>query len=994
MAGLILTAKAQNNTPLKDYTIKVWSNTDGLPSNNLSQVTQDQRGYIWISSFDGAARFDGNVFKIFETQNTPLLITSAIHSVLSLPDSSMYFSTQSSGLLYYKKGVFTNPFENSILPKNIIFSYMDVKGRLWIASEFEGLYFVEKGQVNKYNIPEFNKLTIRSIAVDADNAVWVASQGGGVAKITESGYELYTSDNYALPSNFAYSILYHKGIMYIGTELGLCTIKEGKWVVDVRFTKKIIYDIVADSNSNIWFATVSGLARLSNLDSLEHISVEDGLPERSINGIALDNQNNIWLATYRGGLVQLKQSVFKNISERDGLSYHNVNSISEAKDGRIFIGNYNGGIDVVENDVVKPFSIKTNLTNIPIKDILIEDDGTIWIANYSSLIKKTYKEEKVYSSANGLISNQMRSLLKASDSSIWVSSRNGGINIINKDGSIESISIKEGLGSDFIFSIDESEDGNMVLGSANGGVNIIDTNHNVEIIYPDTSLTGVYIFNIYIENESRMWLATNVGLYCYYNKEFYLVSHEKGLPVQAVFDVIEDKNENLWLTSTSGVIKIEKKELLKYVNGDIASIKYTLLDDSDGMISKECTGATRSLLASDGRIWFPTIHGVSILDPNNLMLTHREKYSPFIQNVIIDDYPVDKYSGGNLVSKIEIEPGHDNYIFDFTSLGSFSADKVLFKYKLEGFDKDWSLPSSNRQAKYTHLPYGTYTFEVKAGSNNEEWSDNYAQITIIIKPYFYETRSFIVFTVLFLIAVIILVFRLRTFAVNKRNKELIKLNYELDSFAYRVSHDLKAPLSSIQGLLNVARLDDSENAKMYYNMIEGSVHKLDNFIKDIIDYSKNARTDIKTEVVNVNSLVAQVIESLSHDTYSDKITSYVEIGEELTVTIDKTRLVFILNNLITNTFKYADLNKKEPFVKVKVYLEKDDLILKIIDNGQGIDKEFQSKVFDMFYRANKESSGSGLGLYIVKESVEKLKGNLELISNLGQGTTVIVTLPV
>ncbi|VAW27078.1 hypothetical protein MNBD_BACTEROID06-381, partial [hydrothermal vent metagenome] len=207
-----------------------------------------------------------------------------------------------------------------------------------------------------------------------------------------------------------------------------------------------------------------------------------------------------------------------------------------------------------------------------------------------------------------------------------------------------------------------------------------------------------------------------------------------------------------------------------------------------------------------------------------------------------------------------------------------------------------------------------------------------------------------------------------------------------------VSHDLKAPLSSIQGLLNVARLDKNNNASVYYDRIEKSVDKLDNFIKDIIDFSKNSRLELKQEKINVRDLVEEVKEGLSYLNEKNKIKWLDEIPADVTIISDKSRLIFIVNNLITNAIRYADLTKKDPYVKITAKIEKGNFIFAVIDNGQGIEKQYHKKIFDMFYRANTYSTGSGLGLYIVKESVMKLGGEIEIQSELKLGTTITFTM--
>ncbi|MCF6351781.1 MAG: ATP-binding protein [Cyclobacteriaceae bacterium] len=958
----------------------------------MASIVKDSRGYLWISTFNGAVRFDGAEFRNFNTGNISQLETSAVRSILPLPDGAMYFSTESSGLLYYNKGVFFSPFKDSELPRNILTTFKTPNGKLWVGTANSGLFYIENGTVHKYIIDGVEDIAITAFTIDVNDNLWVASSDIGIIKINDNGYELFTEKD-GLVSNNAYSLKFYDDKLYVGTLQGVSVFKNGEWAEDKRFSEFGIYKIIGDKNKNIWFGTTLGLARLDKFNNFEFIGINDGLPALTINGIEIGEDNSIWLATYRGGLVQLKNSSFKNITEKDGLNYNSINSISTDKKNRLFIGNNRGRVDIIDKDGIQPLPIKIDLSTSRIKDVLIEDDGIIWLATYMGLIRKTPFDEKIFTKDDGLLSNRVRCIIETSDGSIWAGTRDGGISIITKQGMVKTISKNNGLSSDFIFSLDEYSDDAIIAGTSSGGLNIIKNNLSVEVINPNGIFSGVSIFNVYVENKNAMWLATNVGLYYYDNFQFFLINPSNGLAAETIFDVIEDENDNLWMTSIKGVINVKKSEALKLITGKIDYINSSVLDDSDGMITRECTGATKSLLAEDGRIWIPTTAGVAIFNPLKTSSVNTNKPSVFIENVVIDDIPVDKYFDGNLDKKVEVASGHRSYVFKFTALSMSSPQKVEFRYKLEGFDNDWVQSGAERYAKYTNLPYGKYTFKVIAINNNGSLSDNAAMIDLVIIPYFYETTTFYVILVLSLIILINVFYKFRTKAVNNRNKELIKLNAELDSFAYSVSHDLKAPLASIQGLLNVARLDENNNASVYYDRIEKSINKLDSFIKDIIDFSKNSRLELKMEEINIKELVEEVKEGVSYLNEKKKVKCLDEISANLTVISDKSRLMFIANNLITNAIRYADLTKKDPYVKITAKIENGNFVFSVIDNGQGIEKQYHKKIFDMFYRANEHSTGSGLGLYIVKESVMKLGGEIKIQSELKVGTTITFIMP-
>lgn len=229
--------------------------------------------------------------------------------------------------------------------------------------------------------------------------------------------------------------------------------------------------------------------------------------------------------------------------------------------------------------------------------------------------------------------------------------------------------------------------------------------------------------------------------------------------------------------------------------------------------------------------------------------------------------------------------------------------------------------------------------------------------------------------------------------IRKSNEELKKTNHELDSFVYSVSHDLRAPIASVKGLTDLAlREADSENMRNYLQMISNSAEKQDVFIREILDLSRNARLEVERSEINFDQLINDVFEQQAGFGSSKRIfKKEIKIDQQIDFYSDLTRIKVICNNLISNSIRYT--NCKGALIKVDVSV--DESIAKIIvsDNGQGIEEIHLEKIFDMFYRGSEDSEGSGLGLYIVKETLTKLNGTIKIDSFPGNGTTVTITIP-
>jgi len=227
-----------------------------------------------------------------------------------------------------------------------------------------------------------------------------------------------------------------------------------------------------------------------------------------------------------------------------------------------------------------------------------------------------------------------------------------------------------------------------------------------------------------------------------------------------------------------------------------------------------------------------------------------------------------------------------------------------------------------------------------------------------------------------------------------RNRNLEKTNSELDSFVYKASHDMRAPLTSLLGLLSLSKKEEElPTLRNFMEMQEKAILKLDGYIMDILDMSRNARTEVILEEINFKEIVNDIIFQLNPIEKLSKIDIQMQVEETIKYVGDFTRLKVILTNLISNSIRYADYGKPTSSITIKVYVNSNNVFISIWDNGIGIEKQHLDKVFNMFYRATDKNSGSGLGLYIVKETLQKLNGSIQLKSEFGDYTECTLLIP-
>ncbi len=227
-----------------------------------------------------------------------------------------------------------------------------------------------------------------------------------------------------------------------------------------------------------------------------------------------------------------------------------------------------------------------------------------------------------------------------------------------------------------------------------------------------------------------------------------------------------------------------------------------------------------------------------------------------------------------------------------------------------------------------------------------------------------------------------------------KNFQLAKTNEELDRFVYSASHDMRAPLSSLLGLIHLSeKTDRPEEVGLFLQMMKDRIKTMEGFIREVTDYSRNTRLDLTPSSVSLYTLVKEVVQTLAYPIVNKKVRIEITIDPALHIVTDPNRLKVVINNLLSNAYKYHNFDQPDPFIIISAMMKNETVIITIKDNGTGISAEHHSRIFEMFYRASEDSEGSGLGLYIVKETLDKLSGTISVQSKLGEGSEFTITLP-
>lgn len=426
----------------------------------------------------------------------------------------------------------------------------------------------------------------------------------------------------------------------------------------------------------------------------------------------------------------------------------------------------------------------------------------------------------------------------------------------------------------------------------------------------------------------------------------------------------------------------------------------------------------RSHIDRRGNIWLINAYGIHYL--SWAAPIKEQDYTPktIIRSVEVGDSVI-------FIKNLNHELDFDEFnfkslLFNFCT-PSFLTEELEYSYYLEGFEDDYSNWTQQTKKEYTNISGGTYTFKVKARYiENPSLEIKPFSTTVNISLPWYENKWNYAYLVLIVAALVVTFIRIRTQrlkSINKRledlvnertsqllqqqvqlkeaNEELTVINNELDNFVYRSSHDLVAPLKSLRGLIQIAKEEQSElDRAFYFQLMNTSINKLEEFIKSIMDFSTNSKKPLEFKEVKLNDILDSIVQDIKYYTNSEKVDLIRNFDDNFKIETDAKRLHIVLSNLITNAVKYHNYDQHDqPYIKVSAQKLKRSYELTVEDNGQGIPEEFHGKIFDMFFRAHQGSEGSGLGLYIVVDTLKVLQGEIKFFSKLRQGTRFVITLP-
>lgn len=1029
---------------LTQYIYDYWTTDDGLPTNSLLHIHQSSNGYLWITGYSGLIRFDGSKFTLFNNSNTDVFISNVIRGITEDNNGTMWFSTQGNGLVSYRDGEFKAYGVEQDLLHLYRAIYADNKNRIWTASPEAGWLYLENDQIHYLDdSARLKNIEVRAITQSKSGAIWFATLGDGLFKYENEELISYKVKD-GLIDDWVYALYVdNDDILWIGTSSGVCYF-DGK-----RFHKTLpeigvtVNCIVKDHYNDLWVGTIDGLYRKKAYEkTTEFINADNGLPNNFIIDFLFDQEGNMWLSHYKGGLARIKDGKFTNYTYEGGLPGEVVNTICDMGDKSFLVGFDNGELVRILNGEIEPYRVTSNFDGNRVRDVMKDSKGNMWFSTYMGLVKKLPNGQEIwYNKRKGFDGTKIRLTFEDSKGNIWVGTRNSGLIKITPDDELIQFDVNDGLSSNLIMSIDEDKEGIVWIGTSEGldGLNSINERNEVKSFTKQDGIRSDIVFNITPDGSSGIvWFATITGIWAYYNNQFYNITTSNGLKDNSVFDLLDDGEGHLWIPYSGGIMKVQKQDLMQCIQEPSYKFQLRLFDKFDGMANSECNPTAQSIMSTDGKLYFATVNGLSVIDPKVKMINN---YVPpvYVENLWVDNEHI-KISNG-----LTFNPGVKRITFNYTALSLYEPEKQVFEYMLDGFESDWT-KTSERTVSYTNLSHGEYKFMVRASNNDGVWNMEGSTVTFVIKNRFVESLGFYILILVASFSLVYLVYLWRISQlknkqetleslISQRNHEVLEKNKVLEVqkseiqkqnsalFAHKeeiekqskeleiqqeelkesirskdkifsiISHDLRSPLGNIQNMLNLLinrsdQFDDEKKGRILENLLEitkSTFYLLDN----LLNWSRSQRGLITydPQMFLIAPIVNEVIELCQPQARKKNINVVTRINESDLAFGDVNMVKTIFRNLVENAIKFTFENGK---VEVFDVVQGDMMEFGVKDSGVGITQELIDRLLtkdeiEATFGTNKEK-GSGLGLLICKEFIEKNNGKLRIESTPGQGS--------
>ncbi|SEF80019.1 PAS domain S-box-containing protein [Bryocella elongata] len=767
---------------ISQYAHTSWKIRDGFTKGKINAITQTLDGYLWLGTDFGLLRFDGVRAVPWQPPADQHLPSNTIRSLLAARDGTLWVGT-AKGLLSWKDGKLTQ--------------YPELAGQLvtGLLEDHEGLIWV-----GTLGLPSGRLCAIHTGSVHCDGAdgglgpgpfglyedskgnLWAGVMNGlwrwkpGLPKFYSLPGDLNGIQSFAEDAD---------GALLIGWKGGVYRFVDGKTEagpVSRHERQSRIETLLRDREGSLWIGTLDrGLVHLHQ-GRTDAFTQSDGLSGSDVSRIFVDREGNTWVATL-DGLDRFRKFAVSTLNVREGLADAIVGSVLASTDGTVWFGTFGGFNRWDDGQVTIPRTgsarLDGKLDGHAPTSLFQDKHGRIWVA---TTYKFGYLENGRFEPLSEIPGGVVHSIAEDPTGNLWIANQALGLISLSPQHQVQQIPWS-GLGHKDpagVLASDPSR-GGLWLGFYQGGLAYL-ADGKVQASYSSTNGLGEGIVNdLRFDRDGTLWAATEGGLSRLKDGHVATLTSKDGLPCDGVHWTFEDDAHSLWLRAPCGLVRIAASELEAWTDAADhgahlnRAIRATLFDISDGVRSFAYAGgySPRVARSADGKLWFTGEDGVSVIDP--LHIPFNNVPPPVHIEQVIADHEAFGASG-----KLRLPALVRNLEIDYTALSLVAADKVLFRYKLDGVDRDWQDVRTRRQAFYTTLRPGTYHFHVIACNNDGVWNEAGDHLEFSIAPAWFQTNLFLVLCVAAFFLLFWMLYELRVRSIQQRTKQLASVNEKLE----------------------------------------------------------------------------------------------------------------------------------------------------------------------------------------------------------------------
>ncbi|MBC3539147.1 two-component regulator propeller domain-containing protein [Rufibacter sediminis] len=1022
--GLMWFATEDGLNRFDGYSFKVFkydpARKNSLTGNFIRKVFTDSKGIVWVSSRHGLNRFNakGEAFSHYSytPQAKATIAGDDITDIAESPSGDLWVASYRAGISYYhrKKNLFT-AYRKENLPglssDKIISVYEDRKGWLWVGTQDAGInvYRVKEGVIlGKITLPNQGivaKSNVTCIYGDRSGNIWLGTSTGLYLYSRNRNHLIpFSGRRYFRDSNIVLSVLEDsKGMLWVGLQDG------GVYQVDLRKLRN-------DSPEDILFTEVQG---------------KDGrsLTQRSVQALFEDKDHNMWVGTYGDGIRMvarekekfIKFRLSQEISGKQAQNEIRYYGITTDHEGAFWLGTDGNGIYKCDKTgkILSHYASsqpEKGLKDNAILSALRDAEQNLWFGSYSKGLFLYRKEADSFlnfqhdpGNATSLGGNDVRVLFQDSKRNLWVGTNGGGLSLLNpQNRSFQNFNTgNSGITSNDVRAMAEDKEGRLWIGTYGGGLSCYFPDKR---IYKKYSYTGgsqrdpssEVVLALFVDQKQNLWIGTEEdGLFQYNlaNKKIKQFSEKNGLANNTVYAIHSDVHGNIWVSTNRGLTKL-----------DLQTGKLHNYGISDGLQSGQFNPGSVLVNRQEGLIGFGGTKGLNLFYPGQIKETASAP-KVLITGLQLFNKPGSPQEQEQLIEEnqsLVLRPDQSVFTIEFGALDYAHPAKNNYAYKLEGFDKEWNYVGQQRSATYRYLSPGTYTFQVKASSQENAWEEEFTSIRVEVLPPFWRTPLAYCLYLVLLLAMGYGVYsflsrqrklRRKLMVAKAQSRKERRIARERLSFFTEVSHEFRTPLTLMLGPLeDMINKESAPETGKKLQMVYRNAHKLLALINKLLDYRKAEAGSmvLKVQQEDMVSFVTETYITFQELAYKKQVDYRLEVPDApVLVWFDREKVEMVLSNLLSNAFKYLG---KGNSISVTLTVENTAgagfVTVEVKDNGMGVPANQQKHLFDWFFQGDPVTPmSSGLGLALAKRLVLLHKGHIFVQSQEGAGATFGFKLP-